>query len=173
MGNFKQGWYTPRHPEKYVGSDVAKIRYMSKQGWYTPRHPEKYVGSDVAKIRYMSSWELSTHRFLDNNSNILKWSSESIAIPYIKPTDNKVHRYFPDYWIQYRNRKGQLVQEIWEVKPLSQTKKPRATRRKSPKTRLYEDLTYAINISKWQSAKLYCDKYGMTFRIMTEKDIYR
>ncbi len=143
-----------------------------KQGWFTPRHPEKYIG-DLEKIRFMSSWELHTHRFLDNNPNILKWSSESIVIPYVKPTDNKVHRYFPDYFVLYRNRKGQLVREIWEVKPLSQTKKPRATKRKSAKTRLYEDLTYAINISKWETAKKFCDKYGMTFRIMTERDIYR
>lgn len=143
-----------------------------KQGWYQLRHPEKYIG-DPAKIRYMSSWELSTHRFLDNNPNILRWSSEEIAIPYIKPTDGKVHRYFPDYWVEYRNRQGELIQEIWEVKPKTQTRKPCASKKKNARTRLYEDVTYAINIAKWQAAKQFCDAHGFIFRIMTEKDIYR
>lgn len=143
-----------------------------KQGWYTPKHPEKYVG-DISKIRYMSSWELKTHQFLDNNPNILRWSSEEIAIPYMKPTDGKVHRYFPDYWVEYRNRCGETIHEIWEVKPASQTRKPRNTKKKNPKTRLYEDVTYAINIAKWQAAKQFCDQHNVIFRILTEHDIYR
>jgi len=140
-----------------------------KQGWFTPKHPDKYVG-DPTKIRYMSSWEYKTDVFLDNNPNILKWSSEEIIIPYIKPTDNRIHRYFPDYWVQYRNRRGQIVQEIWEVKP---AKEKRRSRSRNPKTKLYEDVTFAINQAKWAAAKQYCDKYGWTFRIMTEKDIFR
>lgn len=143
-----------------------------KQGWYQLRHPEKYVG-DITKIRYMSSWEFKTHEFLDNNPNILRWSSEEIAIPYLKPTDNRVHRYFPDYWVEYRNRHGQMVHEIWEVKPAAQTRKPRASKRKTTKTRLYEDLTYAVNTAKWQAAQQFCEKHGVIFRIMTERDIFR
>jgi len=140
-----------------------------KQGYYTPKNPEKYTG-DVTKIRYMSSWELNFNHFLDNNPNILRWSSEEIAIPYVKPTTGRVHRYFPDYWIEYKDAEGNLKQEIIEVKPLQQT---RRTRSKNPKTKLYEDIAYAINIAKWQSAKLFCDKYGITFRIMTEREIFK
>ena len=66
------------------------------QGLYTPNNPEKYIG-DITKIRFMSSWELSMHKFLDNNTKIIRWSSETIAIKYIKPTDQKIHRYFPEY----------------------------------------------------------------------------
>ena len=142
------------------------------QGWYSINHPEKYVG-DLSKVRYMSSWEYRTHSFLDNNPNILRWSSEEIAIPYVKPTDGKVHRYFPDYWLEYRNKKGQVLQEIWEVKPAAQTRKPRATKRKSAKTKIYENVTYAVNIAKWAAAKQFCDKQCVAFRIMTEKDIFR
>lgn len=140
-----------------------------KQGWYTPKHPEKYVGK-LDKIRYMSSWELKTHKFLDNNPNILKWSSEEIAIPYVKPTDNRVHRYFPDYWVLFRNKQGQNIQEIWEVKPFSQTRKPRS---RKTKTRLYEDAQYIINMAKWSAAQQFCNKYNLKFRILTEKDLYR
>ena len=140
-----------------------------KQGWYQLKHPEKYVG-DPAKIRYMSSWELKTHQFLDNNPNILKWSSEEVVIPYLKPTDNRVHRYFPDYWVLFRNKEGHKIQEIWEVKPHSQTRRSRS---RNSKHRLYEDVQYAVNMAKWQAAQQFCDKYGMKFRVLTEKDIFR
>lgn len=141
-----------------------------KQGYYTPVNPDKYIGKDGDKIRYMSSWELNFNRFLDNNPNILRWSSEDIAIPYIKPTTGRVHRYFPDYWIEYQDASGALKQEIIEVKPKSQT---RRTRSKNPKTRLYEDITYAINIAKWQAATEFCKQHGMIFRILTEHELFK
>ena len=140
-----------------------------KQDWYTPRHPEKYVG-DVNRIRYMSSWELKMHQFLDNNPNVLEWCSECIAIPYVKPTDGKVHKYYPDYWVKYRNKKGEVVQEIVEVKPEEQT---RQTRKRNRKQRLYEQLSFEINKAKWRFAQQFCNKYGLKFRIVTEKGIYR
>jgi len=140
-----------------------------KQGWFTPRHPEKYVG-EVTKIRYMSSWELSTDEFFDNNPNVLRWSSEEIAIPYVKPTTGKVHRYFPDYWIEYKDSKGQIIQEIIEVKPLNQTRRSRS---RNPKTKLYEEITFAINKAKWVACQQFCDKYGIKFSIWTEKQIYK
>ena len=144
-------------------------RSRFRQGFYTPRNPDKYVGN-LAKIRYMSSWELQTNKFFDSNPNILRWSSEEIAIPYTKPTTGRVHRYFPDYWIEYKTSRGDIVQEIIEVKPKAQTKR---TRSRNPKTRLYEDLTLAINIAKWESAKRFCDKYGIKFRIITENEIFK
>lgn len=142
-----------------------------QQGWYAPRHPEKYKG-DATKIRYMSSWELKFHQFLDNNPSILEWSSEEITIPYIKPTDGKVHRYYPDYWVKYRNKHGHLVQEIIEVKPEKQTRTP-TTRGKRKIQQLHESVTYAINIAKWRAAQNFCRKYGMTFRIVTENQLFR
>lgn len=140
-----------------------------KQNWFSPKHPEKYVG-DVNKIFYRSSWELRFKIFLDSNPNVLRWSSEEIAIPYIKPTDGKIHHYYPDYWVEFQNTKGDIIQEIIEVKPLKQAKKPRS---KNPRSRLYEDLTYSINLAKWDAARQFCHKYNMEFRILTENSIFR
>ena len=140
-----------------------------KQGRYVPRNPKKYVG-DVNKIRYMSSWELKMHEFLDNNPNIINWASEEIAIPYLKPTDHRVHRYYPDYWIKFRNKSGEIVQQILEVKPAAQTRQPTSRKRKQ---RVYEQVTYAINVAKWQAAQSFCNKYGMKFQIVTENDIFK
>lgn len=139
-----------------------------KQGWYTPKHPEKYLG-DVSKIRYMSSWELHLHEFFDNNPNVLRWSSEELAIPYLKPTDGKVHRYFPDYWVEFRNKDGKIVQEVIEVKPHQQTKAPRA----NSKRKVIESVQLAINISKWKSAQEWCKQRGITFRVVTENSIFK
>ena len=138
------------------------------QGLYTPKHPEKYIG-DITKIRYMSSWELSMHSFLDNNSNILRWSSEGFRIKYIKPTDHKVHHYLPDYYIEYIDKTGNLRKVVAEVKPHKQTVKSRS---KNPQTKLYEDVTRAINLAKWEAASQFCRLNGFEFQIITEKHLY-
>ena len=79
-----------------------------KQGYFVPTNKDKYVG-DITKIRYMSSWEHDFNKFLDTNPNILRWSSEEIVVPYIKPTTGKVHRYYPDYCIEFTKPDGQIA----------------------------------------------------------------
>lgn len=138
-----------------------------RQGYYTPRNPEKYVG-DPTKIRYMSSWELQFDRFLDGNPNILRWSSECVAIPYVKPTDGKIHRYYPDYWIEYINKDGEVIQELIEIKPKSQ-----AGGKSVGRMTLYEKAQYAINLAKWESCKRFCDQRGIVFRILTEEELFK
>lgn len=153
------------------------------QGLYIPKNPEKYVG-DPNKIRYMSSWELSLNKMLDMNPNILQWSSEEVAIPYVKPTDGKVHRYFPDYWIKYKDVDGVVHSEIIEVKPLKEAKQAKLllesnfqtmppVRAKKPKNKAYEQITMVINAAKWKAAIQFCNKYGMKFRVVTEKQLFR
>lgn len=138
-----------------------------KQGYFTPRNPEKYVG-DVTKIRYMSSWEERFARFLDGNANILKWASEPIAIPYLKPTDGKIHKYYPDYWIEYVDKNGEVIQEILEIKPKSQV-----TPKNTSKMSLYEKVQYAVNIAKWDSCIKFCNQRGIKFKILTEDQLFR
>ena len=146
--------------------------YQSKnQGKYKPRHPEKYVGN-VENICFLSSWELHMNKFLDNNPNILRWSSEEISIPYIKPTTGKVHKYYPDYWIEYKDKDGKLHQEIIEVKPHAQTQPPK-TRGKNKPAQLRESITYAVNVAKWAACQQFCDKHGVKFRIVTEKQLFK
>lgn len=138
------------------------------QGYYSPKNPEKYIG-DINKINYRSSWELSLHNFLDNNQCIIRWAVEPFPIPYLKPTDNRIHNYFPDYYIEYHNREGKLIKEIIEVKPEKQTKKSKS---RKATTKLYEDIQYAVNLAKWKACKHFCDKKGLNFRIVTEKQLF-
>lgn len=139
-----------------------------KQGYFTPKNPAKYMG-DPSKIVYRSSWELSMNNFLDNNTRVVKWGSEIIAIPYIKPTDNKLHKYYPDYYVEYVNTDGEIMKEIIEVKPLQQTKMPKSNH----KHRLYEQLTFAINSAKWAACQDWCTKQGIKFRIVTEQSLFK
>lgn len=139
-----------------------------KQGYYTPNHPDKYIG-DLVKIRYMSSYELSVHQFFDNNPNVIRWGSEPIAIPYVKPTDGKIHKYYPDYFVEFKDKDGNIKREMIEVKPLAQTCTPRGNR----KHILYEQVMHAVNIAKWQACQEWCRHHGVTFRIITERSIFR
>lgn len=144
---------------------------MSKthfQDYYVPKHPEKYRG-DPAKIVFRSSWEYRFCVFLDNNPNVIEWASEEIAIPYLKPTDStpgKIRNYYPDFFMRYKNKNGDLVTELIEIKPATQTKL-----RKNATSN--EKVTYAVNIAKWKAAEAYCDKLGIKFRVLTEEQLFK
>ena len=58
---------------------------------------------------------------------------------------------------------------IIEIKPSRETKPPRVTKKKSQKTILYESLTYAKNMAKWDAATSFCNKRGWEFKVVTEK----
>lgn len=135
------------------------------KGTYIVQHPEKYVGN-LANVTFRSSWELRFMQFCDNNVNILKWGSEEIRIPYIKPTTKKIHNYFPDFFIMYRNSKGAIVKEVIEIKP-----KKEAVMTKKSST--YDKVAIAINMAKWEAAKQFCENHGMIFRILTEDSLFK
>lgn len=88
------------------------------QGFFTPKNPDKYVGT--GKIRYRSSWEMVFMQFCDNNDKIIKWASESIQIPYRNPLTGKQTIYVPDFLVVYEI-KGKQFTELVEIKPKSQT----------------------------------------------------
>lgn len=138
---------------------------MSYKGRFKPKHYKKYKG-DPTKVIYRSMWELRFMKYCDKTPNILEWSSEEVIIPY-RGLDRKIHRYFPDFWIKYKNAKGQIVKEIIEVKPKAQTKKPTKKGKHYGKY-LREARTYAINQAKWEAAEEYCLDRGYKFRIITE-----
>lgn len=109
---------------------------------------------------------------LDSNPNVLEWSSEQIAIKYLSPVDNQVHRYFPDMWCRLRRADGSIKCVLIEVKPYKQTKPPKQPKRRTKKF-LIEAATYAVNQAKWAAAEDYCLKRGWEFVIMTENAIFK
>ena len=143
---------------------------MSYKGRFKPKQYKKYKG-DPTKIVYRSMWELRFMKYCDKNPYILEWSSEEIAIPY-RGLDKRVHRYFPDFKIKYKNARNEIIVEIIEVKPKKQTKAP--SKKNKPYGRyLKEARTYGINQLKWEAAREYCKDRGYKFRIITEDHLVK
>lgn len=149
---------------------------MSYKGRFRPKNPEKYKG-DPTNIIYRSLWELKVFRKCDEHPDIVEWSSEEVAIPYMNPVKGKTSRYFPDVIIKKRVGEDKYQKIMIEIKPKKQTQPPNPeNKNKTPSGRvsrryLNEAATYAVNEAKWRAAEKYCKERGMTFIIMTEDHI--
>ena len=142
---------------------------MAYSGKYRPTNRKKYKG-DPTNIIYRSLWELKFMKYCDLNENILEWGSEEIVIPYVSPIDNRVHRYFPDFYVRVRSKTGRIEKLIIEIKPLKQTTPPKKQQRRT-KRYITEVTTYAVNDAKWKAAREYCADRNWQFKILTEKEL--
>ena len=140
---------------------------MTYSGRYIPVNRDKYKGNPL-KIFYRSLWERRLMDYFDRNQKVVEWGSEEIAIPYVSPLDQKIHRYFPDFYMKVRQRSGAVKKFIIEVKPKGQLKSPPKTPKKRTRKWLNEVQTYAVNMAKFKSATNYCKDNGFEFKILTE-----
>ena len=60
------------------------------QGNFSPVNVSKYKGS--LPVIYRSKLELIVFRWLDCNSKVISWGSESVVIPYYSPLDNNFNK---------------------------------------------------------------------------------
>jgi len=133
-----------RRPSKYT------------KGIYIPVNEDKYVQPKDRHMNrypypvYRSSWERELYKRLDFSSKVVFWSTESVGIPYVSPKDGKVHRYYPDIFIKTVDGKIYIV----EVKPSRFQKDP-------------------VNVAKWGEARLYAERIGAEFIVMTENEFKR
>jgi hypothetical protein len=105
-------------------------------------------------------------RFCDTNDNILQWASESITIPYQNPITGKNTIYVPDFLITYKDKNNQMRAELIEIKPKKQSViESKASAR--------DRAAVAVNYAKWDAATKWCRRQGLTFRVVTEDDIFR
>ena len=141
---------------------------MAYRSVYNPKNPQKYAG-DASKIVCRSLWERNVCKFCDETPHIIKWSSEEIAIPYVNPIDKKVHTYYPDFLVQFKNNSGTHNWMI-EVKPKKQTREPEQQKRKTKKY-INEVVTWGVNQAKWKAANEYCLDRGWEFKIITEEHL--
>ena len=142
---------------------------MSYKGKYYPSFPRKYKG-DPTNIVYRSLWERKFMVYCDKNQNILEWASEEIAIPYRSPIDNRVHRYFPDFYMKVKETNGKIKNYVIEVKPAKQTKPPKKPKRQTTGY-IREAYEYARNQAKWKMAKEFCADRQWEFKVVTEKEL--
>lgn len=138
------------------------------------KNPKKYVGN--LPICTRSSWESHYVRWCDTHPSILEWSSESIVIPYKYDVDGKKHRYFPDFYIKFKNKEGLIEEIIIEIKPFDQLSMPKKPKRitKQYKIKVAE---FVKNQNKWKSAERYCELLqekgkNIKFMVLTEKELF-
>jgi len=145
----------------------------SRKGRYKPINPKKYRG-DSTNIIYRSNLEYKFMYWLDMKESVVQWSSEEFWVPYRSPKDNRVHRYFPDFWVMFANPDGATREIMIEVKPDIQTRPPASKyTKKGTKTKGYfrDIFIFGINEAKWKAAREYCLNKGWEFQIITEKQL--
>jgi len=142
---------------------------MSYKGKFQPSYPKKYKG-DPTIIIYRSLWERKFMMYCDLNENIIEWGSEEIALPYRSPLDNRVHRYFPDFYIKVKENNGVIKRYLIEIKPKKQTIEPKVQKRKT-KSYIYEVTEYAKNMAKWKAAEEFCKDRMWEFKVLTEDEL--
>lgn len=143
---------------------------MSYSGKFRPSNYLKYKG-DPTNIIYRSLWELKFMNYCDKNENILEWGSEEFFIPYRSPKDNKIRRYFPDFYIKFKERTGKIKRMVVEIKPYKQTQEPNKNPKKKTKNWMNEVVTYGVNQAKWKAAKEFCEDRQWEFKILTEHEL--
>ena len=138
---------------------------MSKyaQGNYQIKNPAKYVGNKTPT--YRSSWEFTFMQFCDNNPSILQWASEAVHINYRNPLTGKNTIYVPDFLITYIDANGQQHAEVIEIKPQKETTLEGAKG-------IRNQAAAILNMSKWAAARAWCAANKLSFRVVTENDIF-
>lgn len=146
---------------------------MAYKGKFKPKNPSKYIG-DPTNIWYRSRWELMFMQKADTHPEIKRWASEEISIPYVSPKDGKIHRYYPDFYIETEKSDGERHKFLIEIKPKKQTIKPKQPEKLTQRSRvryMTESMTYVTNMAKWKAAKNWCNDKGLKFLIMTEDEL--
>ncbi len=139
------------------------------KGKFSPKNIHKYRG-DYRNIIYRSSWELKFMKYCDERDTVLEWGSEEIVIPYRSPLDNKIHRYFVDFYVKIRDSNNNISRYLIEIKPKKQTVEPKLPKRKT-KSYIYEVTEYVKNQAKWSAAEEFCLDRKWKFMILTEDNL--
>lgn len=99
-------------------------------------------------VYYASSYELKAFERLEKDDNVTSYERPRIAIKYVRPDDNRMHRYVPDILAVRADGNKTLI----EIKPESM---------------LLDEITK----SKIIAAQLYSRKKNYDFAIWTEKEL--
>lgn len=156
-----------------------------KTGDYPLKNPHKYVGK--TKPHYKSGFENRMMYWLDENNKVIEWSYEPHYIEYLSSTpsnspewikslvDDKIHKYFVDFYAKLKDNNGNIVTYLLEIKPYAQTLLPLEPKKKTKKSvkRYVEDMKeYVKNSNKWKAAEEYAKQRGYNFTVLTERDLF-
>lgn len=145
-----------------------------KQGYFKPNYPNKYIGP--LPIIYRSSWEYKFMIWCDSNDKVICWSSEPIQIQYWSRQSGKTHKYYPDFYFKQEKSDGSYEEYLVEIKPKDQITKPTPPKKNSAKAlESYRFLVeqYVKNMDKYAAAMEYCQNRGWHFIVLTEDTILK
>ena len=133
-------------------------------GKFSMKKPAKYVG--LKSPTYRSGWEHSFMRLCDEHPNVYQWASESIKIPYRHPLTGKYTVYVPDFFVVYVDKDGSKHAEMIEVKPMNQASMEHAGKSQGRQRQVI------INQAKWGAAMAYARQNRITFRVLSEEQLF-
>ena len=140
---------------------------MAYKGRYSPINKEKYQGNPTNVI-YRSLWERKFMKWCDLSESVIKWGSEETVVPYVSPLDNKIHRYFIDFYVQLRDKDGILKSYLVDVKPKKYTKPPKTNPKRKTRAWFSEVKNWGVNEAKWKAAEEFAKDKNWQFIILTE-----
>lgn len=135
---------------------------QSYSGDYIPKDRSKYVGTDVRKAHYRSLWERGFCKWCDKNPKVVKWAIEPFFINYFDKGRGKYRKYYPDFYVKMDSGAKYLI----EIKPDYETRPPKM--REGTKKHMIAESTWMTNTCKWETANIYCEQKGMSFKVVTE-----
>jgi hypothetical protein len=144
---------------------MANRGRTTMKGRFIPKNPQKYLGNPE-KIIFRSSWEVKLFQWLDTTPAVKQWASEEFSIPYVHPIEKRVANYYPDALVIYQDKQGNLKKEIIEIKPYKETVL-------TPKASDQDKYALAVNQAKWKAAADFAAQQGLSFRVITEKTMFR
>lgn len=127
-------------------SDIISQKIVDGLWTHTGFKTEWYVSKKAGRIFLRSSYESVFARQLDNDDNVVTFTSEPLKIPYTHDARRK--NYIPDFLVEYRDGKKEII----EVKPYSLVSSD------------------AVPI-KTSAAIKFCNDVGISYRIVTEADL--
>ena len=141
-----------------------------KQGKFKPKNPQKYDGNPT-EIYFRSSYELKMFQYCDLTESVISYQSEEFCIPYRSPIDGRIHRYFPDMKLKYKDKDGTIRNLVVEVKPAKDLKMPETNPKKRTKSWAYSVKMWVVNQAKWEACREYCKDRGWEFKVFTEREL--
>jgi hypothetical protein len=164
-----------------MSNNIKKVKPSEKytSGLYRVKNPRKYIG-DIDNIICRSSWEYRFCMYCDTTEDIVKWSSEheSLCVDYYNPIDNKMHKYWVDYYVKIK-RVDYFEEWMLEVKPQREyhkDKKPILEGNESAKklaTYNRELKIWIINQAKFKAAQDFAKKRGIKFGVVDEDFLFK
>lgn len=140
-----------------------------KQGYFAPKCPAKCINimetDEPQVIVWRSSWEKRFCEWCDSNSAIYRWGSEIVKILYFNPITGKQSFYTPDFYVELLDNTKQVQKYLIEIKPRKEAVLESTGNG-------YDKLLYAKNLKKWASAIEFCKKRGITFKVLTETELF-